>query len=1407
MADLGVLTDKASLVARNTPTYSKILNALVAITYFHLEGTTARHSDKYTFAHLNSLAARTQWHKSEADARIGLEDFIATLSANDVQNILRTVWFELRGDQVGNHAVAVKFLEEMVKSNPKPCLDWVIHQILEAHFAEVKSQRAKDRAEHSKNLAHLGPDENETGADGGAGLPKAPLTKPAEPEKLKVLAGDTRETKMSADKEKDLKPLKKMMSEKARKKIEDIMSGAIQAPDDALSDDLPQAPPMMPEEPKRQPRKSLSELKARGDQTLMMRKAIRHAAHKGLPQGSSTKQEPTDKMQALPSFDMEKIITNLELDLRKIAIDVTMERDASKLYDLLRKESEILKMLNDARQHAKPQGLPQGSSIKPAEPDKAQAPSFDMKKIIATLELDASKIRAAIDKEKDEKQRQALCLKEHEVWNMIKDALRHASPDSTPECLFHTIVATLHEDLRKIRAAKAQETDPNKMNELNNRLGEVESLKSMIIKHAVSKGLLQGSSAKPAELKNTTAMDEDASRLRELVAKKKEVTGMINDTRHYAKLRGPSKNVEEKIADLERDACKLGSAIAFHEAAMRKKNEAGQHAAPESFPVAMKAVMPQSEETSKRDVETRRGVYTKDSPAATVNVVTPQKDESHSSFDKIKSLVREKIEEAVQMLEEAEEWAQTDGVREADPANPYMLGTFEILEDVEKATGISYNIEDGIGIQSYSYTQECPFDQSTKAELDNILEQHNSVFNKKWIKMKPTLQACKDIDKITSLLGKKIAEAGLFLDMAETLAQKDALPEVDTLVSEAIRTLNRLNDATGIQYRFECGSGILDYSYTKESVLDKSTKARVDMNKVIASYMSLFNYRWLKFSVALHGANRRSKEAQGKAAQKDGLAQGTASESLNRSTKEESPQSSPTEKPLFNLLSEVAPQKIEPARPITLPTRSKKIVTQALHGKEIPFRDDQKATPKLREIKRPSTESVPGPTLNLNNFARLETINVERNVRRKEKYTAEHKARIMEGLKRDAEHLERRRALERMIPGSYPIDSNNDCADLQSKNVCTGTWSTKRMMRDLSTDSVPQHERYSEKLPIGLEPIDTFNVRARIVGRGGENIKSIQNETGCKVQIKGQGSCFKESSTGEEAEEPMFLYVVGPDAKGVAEAKGLCEELLVRVKGDYQEHREYPEFHAVRKNITSKAPQKEASLKGNQPKPSISTTKMAALPDLKTPIPMDLVPLLAKDEKKQQHIIEKGMGVARALNKEPTDNTSQPAAPIAVPAKITSITAPAEHSGGSNSWPLEKRGYLSEAASTYLNLHNPDQHTEASVVRRMLDGDPADVELCEQLEAMGLKLDRAAFAVALLTAAPKHSRVPAKNNRIGMKRLGLDETVAEEAVFKRAKVDKPTPEVVSEKDWDMVSAQDGEQGDESEDFVMVDADE
>ncbi|KAF2447811.1 hypothetical protein P171DRAFT_461951 [Karstenula rhodostoma CBS 690.94] len=104
---------------------------------------------------------------------------------------------------------------------------------------------------------------------------------------------------------------------------------------------------------------------------------------------------------------------------------------------------------------------------------------------------------------------------------------------------------------------------------------------------------------------------------------------------------------------------------------------------------------------------------------------------------------------------------------------------------------------------------------------------------------------------------------------------------------------------------------------------------------------------------------------------------------------------------------------------------------------------------------------------------------------------------------------------------------------------------------------------------------------------------------------------------------------------------------------------------------------------------------------------------------------------AAAIVKPATPIATPHAVRPAVPAAIASTRA-----GGHTIWPPEKKTALASAAATYLNGQNPQMPIYPDQILGMLDGNPSYIEICEHLENMGIKLDRAAFAKNLLTAVP-----------------------------------------------------------------------
>ncbi|QRW23357.1 hypothetical protein RhiXN_08393 [Rhizoctonia solani] len=95
-----------------------------------------------------------------------------------------------------------------------------------------------------------------------------------------------------------------------------------------------------------------------------------------------------------------------------------------------------------------------------------------------------------------------------------------------------------------------------------------------------------------------------------------------------------------------------------------------------------------------------------------------------------------------------------------------------------------------------------------------------------------------------------------------------------------------------------------------------------------------------------------------------------------------------------------------------------------------------------------------------------------------------------------------------------------------------------------------------EKIPVGLETLRNFNVRAKVVGPTGMFVKYIQQETGTRVQIKGQGSGYLDNETGRESEEPMHIHISGPEEGMVKRAKELTDDLLEVVRAEHEKARQ-----------------------------------------------------------------------------------------------------------------------------------------------------------------------------------------------------------------------------------------------------------
>ncbi|KAF5349180.1 hypothetical protein D9756_009332 [Leucocoprinus leucothites] len=121
-----------------------------------------------------------------------------------------------------------------------------------------------------------------------------------------------------------------------------------------------------------------------------------------------------------------------------------------------------------------------------------------------------------------------------------------------------------------------------------------------------------------------------------------------------------------------------------------------------------------------------------------------------------------------------------------------------------------------------------------------------------------------------------------------------------------------------------------------------------------------------------------------------------------------------------------------------------------------------------------------------------------------------------------------------------------------------------------------------EKLPIGLESIRNFNIRAKVVGPSGCFVKYIQQETSTRVQIKGLGSGFIDQETGQEEPTPMYIHITGPEEGQVARAKVLTDDLLLVV---HQEHAKMQTVIQQQQMELHQAQQQYAYMSGYAPPP------------------------------------------------------------------------------------------------------------------------------------------------------------------------------------------------------------------------------
>ncbi|KAG0740335.1 hypothetical protein G6F57_012580 [Rhizopus arrhizus] len=98
---------------------------------------------------------------------------------------------------------------------------------------------------------------------------------------------------------------------------------------------------------------------------------------------------------------------------------------------------------------------------------------------------------------------------------------------------------------------------------------------------------------------------------------------------------------------------------------------------------------------------------------------------------------------------------------------------------------------------------------------------------------------------------------------------------------------------------------------------------------------------------------------------------------------------------------------------------------------------------------------------------------------------------------------------------------------------------------------------FEKKLPVNVPGNPPFNLRAKIVGPQGAFVKHIVQETGARVQLKGKGSGFIDSTTGKESEEDLHVHITCMKEDGLDAAIKLTEDLLNTVRQEAERAQSY----------------------------------------------------------------------------------------------------------------------------------------------------------------------------------------------------------------------------------------------------------
>mmetsp|Transcript_8020 Transcript_8020/g.13078 ORF Transcript_8020/g.13078 Transcript_8020/m.13078 type:complete len:412 (-) Transcript_8020:253-1488(-) len=95
-------------------------------------------------------------------------------------------------------------------------------------------------------------------------------------------------------------------------------------------------------------------------------------------------------------------------------------------------------------------------------------------------------------------------------------------------------------------------------------------------------------------------------------------------------------------------------------------------------------------------------------------------------------------------------------------------------------------------------------------------------------------------------------------------------------------------------------------------------------------------------------------------------------------------------------------------------------------------------------------------------------------------------------------------------------------------------------------------EKFQCQVYVGIEEDQKFRVVRRMIGSGGEHMKSIADESGAKLRLRGRGSKFLEGPEQQESEDDLMLCVSAQDQEGFEKAKKAACALIERIHDHYR---------------------------------------------------------------------------------------------------------------------------------------------------------------------------------------------------------------------------------------------------------------